>query len=232
MLKIDKFPKAPTIIVGFPGFGLVGTICTEFLLEHLKTEQIGKIWYDDLPAVVAVHKEKLIDPIGIFYNASYNIVIVHAITGAKGVEWKIAHDMAKIVEKMKAKEIIVLEGIGSQSEEGHDAFFFTNDHHRERLVKAGLKPLENGIIIGLAGALLLDVEAPLTCIFAETHSELPDSKAAAKILEAVDRYLNLKVDTQPLIELAAKFEDKLKGLMTQSQAAQDQREKKLMSYVG
>ena len=40
-IKISKNIKNPIIISGFPGFGLVGSIATEFLIEHLKTEKDG-----------------------------------------------------------------------------------------------------------------------------------------------------------------------------------------------
>ena len=34
-LKLTKKPKGVTILNGFPGIGLIGTISTEFLMEHL-----------------------------------------------------------------------------------------------------------------------------------------------------------------------------------------------------
>ena len=45
-LNLEKRPAGPKIIVGFPGFGLVGTIATKFLLEHLDTDHIGSIESD------------------------------------------------------------------------------------------------------------------------------------------------------------------------------------------
>ncbi|HLC19463.1 MAG TPA: PAC2 family protein, partial [Candidatus Nanoarchaeia archaeon] len=54
-LVLKKRPKGVTIIEGFPGIGLVGTITTEFLMEHLNTEKIGSVMIDDVPAIVAVH---------------------------------------------------------------------------------------------------------------------------------------------------------------------------------
>ncbi|MBR9703757.1 hypothetical protein GOV10_06965, partial [Candidatus Woesearchaeota archaeon] len=58
-LELWKKPKGVTIIEGFPGFGLVGPITTEFLIDHLKTEQIGRFIYDDLPATIAIHDGKV-----------------------------------------------------------------------------------------------------------------------------------------------------------------------------
>ena len=97
----------------------------------------------------------------------------------------------------------------------------------------GLKPLKEGIIIGVTGGLLLRSEkVPVSCIFAETQSKLPDSKAASKVIEALDKYIGLDVDTKPLLEKAEQFESKLKGILTQSQKAQEISDKKKLSYVG
>ena len=67
-IKLSKKPKNPIIIEAFPGFGLVGTIAGEFLLEHLEVEQIGKIIFDEMPAMVAIHENKIVEPLGVFYN--------------------------------------------------------------------------------------------------------------------------------------------------------------------
>ena len=96
-----------------------------------------------------------------------------------------------------------------------------------------MEPLTEGIIVGVTGALLLRSEkVPVSCVFAEAQNNLPDSKAAAKVIEKLDKYLGLDVDYKPLLEQAEKFEGKLKNILTQSQKAQDISEKKKMSYVG
>jgi uncharacterized protein len=235
-VKLTKKPQRPILIDGFPGFGMVGTIATEFLIEHLKTEQIGKILFEEMPALVAIHEGKIVEPFGVFYNRKYNIVIVHAIGGGSGTEWKISEGILRIARDLKAKEIISLEGVGSAAEttEESKTFYYTSDAKKEKILKKiGVKPLNEGIIMGVTSALLLKTEKmPISCIFAETHSQLPDSKAAAKIIEALDKYLGLKVDYRPLLQMAEKFEDKLKKIMQQSKVAEAQRDKKTMSYVG
>ena len=80
---------------------------------------------------------------------------------------------------------------------------------------------------------MLRVEkTPVSCIFAETHSNLPDSKAAAKVVEALDKYLGMEIDYKPLLEQAQKFEDKLKSILKKSQEAQDISDQKKLSYLG
>ena len=234
-ITLTKYPKNPIIIESFPGFGLVGTIAAEFLIYHLDTEMIGKIWFEKMPAVTAIHEENVVQPMGLFYNKKYNIVILHAITGAKGIEWKLSSAIIDLAKKLKAKEIICLEGVGNPTlATTSEAFFYSSNPNKKNVFKKlGIEPLKEGIIMGVTSALLLNHdEFPFSCIFAEASSNMPDSKAAAKIIEILDKYLDLKVDYKPLLEQAKKFEEKIKGILSKSEEAQQLQEKKKMSYVG
>ncbi len=234
-IKLNKKPKNPVIIEGFPGFGLVGTIASEFLVDQLEGEHIGKIIFDDLPPLVAIHDNKVVEPLGIFHDKKHNVVILHAVTASNGIEWELGNTLVKLAKELEAKEVISLEGVGSGDKvEETKTFYYTSEESRKKVFKnMGIEPLKEGIIMGVTGALLLRAEGvPLSCIFAETHSSLPDSKAAAKVIETLDKYLGLNVDTQPLLEQAAKFEDKLKGMLSQGHKMQEMSDKKKMSYVG
>jgi len=232
-MQLNKKPKNPTIVEGFPGFGLVGTIATEFLIDHLKTEQIGSIWLPELPAIAAIHNNKVVSPLGIHYNKKYNIIFLHGVTAVTGIEWQIASAVSDLAKTLGAKEIISLEGIGSATPSTtNDAFYYSSKKSNTKLEKV-CKSLNEGIIMGVTGALLIkDGKVPITAIFAETQTNLPDSKAAARIIEVLDSYLNLKVDFKPLLKQAEKFEEKLKGLLQQSKAATEAGEKKRLTYVG
>ncbi len=233
---LKKKPKNPIIIEGFPGFGLVGTIATEFLIEHLETEQIGKIRFEDSLPVAAIHEGKVVEPLGIFYNKKYNIIILHAVNPANGIEWRVTEAIKDIATQLSAKEIVSLEGVGSAETASSQSriFYFTEDKSKkQKFEKIGMKLLKEGIIMGVTGAVLLKIEkTPVSCIFVETHTNLPDSKAAANIIEALDKYLGLNVDTKPLLKQAEKFEEKLKGLMMKSREAEEMNDKKKLSYVG
>src|SRR3989344_4302184 len=105
-IKLSKKPKNCRLIEGFPGFGLVGTIASEFLLDHLKFEQIGKIISDEMPATVAIHEAKVVEPLGIFYNKEYNLVLLHAITASSGMEWKLSEMVVDLIKMLNIKEVI------------------------------------------------------------------------------------------------------------------------------
>lgn len=229
-IELTKKPQNPIILEGFPGFGLVGTIVTEFLLEHLKCEKIGEFVYDDLPAMAAIHKGKLINPMAVHYSKKYNLVILQTILNPKGKEWDIADAIIEMAKKLKAKKIVSIEGVGSPQAAGGEAMnlFYYGD---EKLKAAGLKPIDESIVVGVTSSIMLRYPNAV-CLFAETQSALPDSKAAAKVIEALDHYLNLKVDTKPLLKQAEDFENKLKGLMQQTSKTVQDSDKKYMSYLG
>jgi uncharacterized protein len=233
---LTKKPKNVTIVEGFPGFGLIGTIATEFLMEHLETVKIGIIHMDDLPAMIAIHKNKVIEPISLHYNKKYNLVLVHAINIGKNLGWKLADAIEQVAKELSAKEIISLEGVGSPNAEGGRVFYYaTNNATTSKRLTNKANPLQEGIIVGVTGALLAkSISTPIVALFAEAKSNMPDSKAAAKIIEALDAYTGLKIDPKPLLQQAIEFEKKLKGILKkgqQAQAVQDNKESKL-SYVG
>ena len=251
-LTLKKALKNVTIVQGYPGFGLVGTIATEYLLEHLEVESVGRILITDQPALIAIHEGRVVEPIGLFYNKKNNLLIVHAINATTGMEWEIAQYVLELAHKVSAKEIISIEGVGSPDQtsqgtgggvEGEEnesqqyrIFSFTNSEEKQKLFKKlKLAPLKEGIIMGVTSALLLEGNEDFTisCIFGETRTHLPDSKAAANVLEALSRYLDIELDIGPLIESAERFEEKLRSVIQQSRhASAGKKSKKDLTYLG
>lgn len=216
-LTLKKRPKNAKIIVGFPGYGLVGTIAIKFLIEHLDIEKIGSIESNRLLPLAAVHKSKLVGPLDIFYNKKYNLVVIQILSDLGGVEWEFSKTLLQIGKELGSKEIMVLEGMPAQSKDLRTFYYSTKSSN---LDKYGITPLTEGVMMGVTATLLLNSsKMPITCILAESHSQLPDSEAAAKIIEKLDKYLGLKLDYKPLLSAAKKFEDMLKEMMEKSRQA-------------
>lgn len=232
-IELTEKPKNPIIIEGFPGFGLVGTIATEFLIKHLNAKKIGKIWSEELLPIAAVHESKIIEPLGIFYDRKHNLVIIHALSAVRGLEWKISTSILELADTLKAKEIISLEAIGTEEQNGMRAFYFTTQDNKKKLFESyGLQQLKEGMIMGVTGALLLKKTDIVSAFFIESHVGLGDSKAAAKVIEILDKYLGLKVDFKPLLKAAEQFESKLKEIMEKGKKSAVQQKRKELSYLG
>jgi uncharacterized protein len=232
-LKLTTKPKNPTIIEGFPGLGLIGTIVTEYLIKHLGAKPIGYIKSDKIPPMVAIHESKIIQPLEVFYAKSKNLVILHALTDVKGTEWEISEGLIDLCKTLKAKEVVSIEGILGQGQEINLYYYSDNPKSQVKFNKAKAVGLKEGIVTGVTAAMLLkSKEMNFTGIFAETHSKLPDSKAAAKIIEMLDAYLDLEVDYKPLEAAAADFEKQLKGYVDKMQKTAEKTEDKAANYMG
>ncbi len=210
-LNLEKRPANPRIIVGFPGFGLVGTIATKFLIEHLDVEHIGSIESDHLLPLAAIHKSKLIGPLDIFFNKKYNLVIIQTLSELNGTEWKLGEVLHDLAEDLKAKEIIILEGVPTtEKKKTYSLYYYSTNKNFEKL---GLQPVQEAVMMGVTATLLLRCKnIPISALLSESQSNIPDSEAAARIIQALDKYLGMNIDFKPLIATAKKFESMLKGL--------------------
>jgi uncharacterized protein len=236
-IKLKQKPTGCTIIEGFPGLGLIGTISTEYLIKHLKAKPIGHIWSEEFAPVATIHESRIIQPFEIYHVKKKNLIIIHAMMDPKGMEWKLAETLAKLYKMLKAKEIISLEGImGQQASKKALTFHFSNSSvNMKKLSKISANKLQEGIIMGVTAALLLKEKTMTTTgIFVETSSKLPDSMAAAQIVKFLDQYLKLGVEYKPLEKAAAQFESQLKeyvGKLEKTKQAVDKKPKHA-SYMG
>lgn len=213
-LNLEKKPENVKIIVGFPGFGLIGTIATKFLIEHLDVEHIGNIESTKLVPLAAIHKSKLIGPLDIFYDKKYNLVVVQTLSDLAGEEWQVAEIIYELCEDLKAKEIIILEGIPTQNPKNLKTYYYCSGKN-SCMEKLNLEPLKEGVMMGATATLLLKLKdgIPFLGIFSEGHSQLPDSEAAARTIKILDEYLGLKIDYKPLMLAAKRFEDMMNQLI-------------------
>lgn len=233
-IELNEKPKKGAVMIeGFPGFGLVSTIATEFLIDHLGAKQIGKMRSNKITPIIALHKGTVIEPLGIFYSAKANIVIVRSISPIKDMEWEATDALIKLAKDIQAKEIISIEGVGSDGKLPEpEAFYYSNDASKEKKFKSlGLKKLDEGVILGVTAALLA-IKPETTCIFSEAYSNMPDSRAAARVIEVIDGYLGLNVDYKPLLKKAASFEGKIKNILVKGVEATAQQKEKHESYFG
>ena len=239
-LILHKKPTKPTLIEGFPGMGFVGTIAAEYLIEKLDTEMIGQLWTDKIPPVAMVHGSDVRRMLEIRYAKKENIVFLHAVALVKGLEWDLAETISELADKIKAKEIISLEGVGSPGGDASPdapevAYFYTSNKKNENKLKnAGALPLVSGAIMGVSGALMTRApkNIPITFLFGATHTNMPDSGAAANIIKILDKYIGLKVDPKPLLKESEKFEGRLRDMVRKAEDAKKVKEKKEISYLG
>ena len=216
-IHLHEKPQNVRLVLGFPGFGLVGTIATKFLIEHLDVKKIGEIESNKLLPLAAIHKNSLIGPLDLFYNKKYNLVVLQTLSDLAGSEWKMSEIIDELARTLNAKEIIILEGLPSNDAKDTKASmktYFYSSNNIKAGEKLGLPMLQEGIMMGVTATVMLRLEdAPISVILAESPSKFPDSEAAARTIQALDKYWNMDIDYKPLMKAAKNFEVMLKELM-------------------
>ncbi|MGM5483367.1 MAG: proteasome assembly chaperone family protein [Nanobdellota archaeon] len=229
-LILNEKPKKVKIIQGFPGFGMVGSIATEYLRDHLKMREIGRIVVENQNPLIAIHEGKIIPPVGIYYHEDYNLIVISSLTKATDNGIEFAEKIKEIASELEAEEIISLEGVAGSSDKQHVLFYSNSEEKKQDLVNKEFNELKESVIIGVSAALMMDDSHPMTSFFALTASTLPDSSAAAEIIKSLDNYLGLSVDYNPLYEQAKVFEQKIKGILANSEKAKNESEKSMLNY--
>ncbi len=94
---------------------------------------------------------------------------------------------------------------------------------RSLLDKHDISPFVEGVITGVAGVLLNEGKRrdfDVISLLAEAHSNYPDARAAAKIIEVLDRLvLNIHIDSKPLYKEAEAIEMQIKSMRSQAKAS-------------
>lgn len=219
-LQLDEKPQGARLVLGFPGFGLVGTIATKFLIEHLDVKKIGSIESGKLLPLAAIHKGSLIGPLDLFYSKKYNLVILQTLSELTGFEWHLCEAIEELIRDLEVKEVVILEGLPSNKAKGAMKSYFYSENNKN-LNKLGLPELKEGIMMGVTATLMLRVkETPISSILAESPSKFPDSEAAARAIECLDKYWGIDIDSKPLMKAAQNFESMLKQLMQKAATQQ------------
>jgi uncharacterized protein len=111
------------------------------------------------------------------------------------------------------------EGIGvpSEAEEEIEAYGVgSTDAARELLRKHNIKQFQEGVISGVAGVLLNEGKRrgfDVISILAEARPNYPDARAAAKVIEAIDKILlHIDIDVKPLYKEAEGIETRIKSM--------------------
>lgn len=89
---------------------------------------------------------------------------------------------------------------------------------RERLQQAGIPVFPEGLISGIPGVLLNEGKKrsfEVTCLLAEARDNIPDARAAAKVIEVMKKIIPyFDVDLTPLHSEADLLEAKMKGFQS------------------
>ena len=234
-----KIPKKAVIIEGFQGVGLVGTLAAQYIADKTKAKLIGYVNSVLMPPMALLINGELRHPLRVYHFKSKGqdfLIFESELPLQKILVHEIAAEIANLAEDNDAKEIICLEGLAVPKPPiESNVYGVTNDSKKEKELSKHVKLLANGIIAGVAAAMLMEAKVrkiSASCIMAEANPEFPDGLAAANIILKLNSMYGLKIDVKELQKESKSFEDKLWKVVETAQAIKEVGEVPGKSYIG
>ncbi|AXV40256.1 proteasome assembly chaperone family protein [Methanobacterium sp. BAmetb5] len=203
-----------TVIEGSPELGLIGNIVGWLLVEELKMKEIGHIESKHFPPLAVLYRGVAIHPFRI-YNADDVVLFLSDFVVPPDVTYDMTNVIVEWMKRNNSKELITLNSIAVPQKINQVAAAANSFEGLERLGKLDLPILPFGNVNGISGTLLTRARAseiPASCLFAEVLNQYPDPRAAASVVEVLNRMLNINVNSEPLLKEAEEIETRLKEL--------------------
>jgi uncharacterized protein len=203
--------KGFTLIEGFPGLGLSGTIGAKYIVEKMKFEQIGYIDSRVFMPIIRIQNGIPMHPVRLYADKKSKTAIVLA---EQIIPNEIASIVAReVVEWVKSKGIkMVVSTSGINTPDATSVYAFASDEKSKEIInKKKIKLIETGITSGVTSMLMLylkDNKITAFCLLGNTKSSA-DYRAAAEMVKTICSLTPLKVDIKPLLKEAKVMEDAL-----------------------
>lgn len=211
-----------TVIVGFPGIGLTGSIAAQHISEKLNLETIGFIEGSVIPPVAVFIDGYLRHPYRIMgrKNSEIAVFIGESVVTPAGA-FHMANAVMEWTEQHGAKEIVVLDGFPYLNPKDESKVYMVAEPEiKEKAEKLNIPPLKRGFIPGFSGAMLnktMISSVDGLAFLAGTRPDLPDPGGAASLIKAINTYKGTDINVDTLMEQSESIKKKLSELALQTQ---------------
>lgn len=218
-----------TLIEGFPGVGLVGTLAAGYMIEKRNMEKVGYIDSEKIQPLILIHKGKAQFPIRIYKDPEKKIaVLLSELIIPSKVVGEVSEELIKFVKKQKIKKVISLGGIaksyqGKKEKMPEVQAIISQKEMEKELEKEDIPLVPEGLIVGLSGILLAkatEENIPAMIMLAQSRKNLPDLEASAKIIDKLNNMVGTNIDTKDLEKEAEEMEKRVKKMIGQIKKVQ------------
>ncbi len=220
---ISEDVKNAVVIEGSPELGLIGNIVGWLLVEELGMDEIGHIESKYFPPLAVLYKGVAIQPFRI-YSDNEVVLFLSDFVVPPNVTHDMTNSIVEWMERNQSTELITLNSVAVREKTNGVAGAANSEESLKRLGDLEIPILPFGNINGISGTLLTRTKTsniPGSCLFAEVLNQYPDPRAAASIVDVLNRMLNINVDADPLIKEAEEIESRLKELANAVQGEQE-----------
>lgn len=216
----------PVVFVTFPTPGIVGPIIARQMIKDLDLEEIGFFKSDSLSPVTIFMENILRHPYLLYANKEGTILLINIDYPVPQEAYLVlAEGLINWIEKyVKADKIVCLDGIPVKLRPEKAVVITAAEKEvADELKSYGAEMYEHGVVLGLSGAFTS--EALLRKIIGivlmtPATSDFPDPEAAANLINVINNYFKFNINTQPLLDEAAKIKQQLAMIAEKQQAMQ------------
>jgi len=195
--------KNPIIFAGFVGAGLVGPVAINHIIDKLEMEQIAVMRSKYLPPSTVFMNGRLRHPFRFYSNPDGTIcaIICEITLRMEGLYCLVASILDWAAEK-GSKEIVILDGVAS-TEHDDKAYCAAEEDLVRTMADKDINMIPQGFITGMPGGILNECivrKIQGLTLLAKANKTSPDSAAAATLIEALNRFYEMNIDTTKLKE--------------------------------
>ncbi|MCR4368379.1 MAG: PAC2 family protein [archaeon] len=215
--------KGYTLIEGFPGMGLVGTIAAKYIVEKMDFEYVGYIDSNIFLPIIRIHNGTPIRPARIYADKKRKVaVLISEQVIGKQFTSMVAKKTVEWIKQKGFARVISLSGVHSADAGPKEIIYgIAADEKSKKLLKShGLTEIKDGITTGITALILLELRGQnVEAISLLGNVQLSaDYKAAAEVLKKLDSSMNFGLDIEPLLKEAKETE---KALIQQLQSVKE-----------
>jgi uncharacterized protein len=195
-----------TVLIGFPGSGLVGSIALQYLVDQLEYPQIGSVTSKYFPPLAMMTKGVINVPVR-FYEKNDIAVVVGDIPIHPMICYEVATGLLDWFAKFHPAEVLTIAGIVTNEPEKRVFGVATNTDALQRIQDHSMI-LPIGSISGIAGSILTECkirDIPGLGLLGETVNN-PDPRSSAATIQVLNKLYDLNLDVAPLMEQAEEIE--------------------------
>ena len=206
-----------TVLIGFPGSGLVGSIALQYLVDQMDFEQVGAITSKYFPPVALMTKGVINPPVRI-YEKDHLAAVISDVPIHPMICYEVANGIMDWLTQFDVREIVTIAGIITNEPEKRVFGVATSSGTLQR-VEEQTVILPMGSISGIAASILTECKTrgiPGIGLLGETVNT-PDPRSSAATIEVLNKIYNLNLDVKPLLEQAVEIEETMSQIAEQVQ---------------
>lgn len=206
-----------TVLIGFPGSGLVGSIALQYLVEQLEFEQIGAITSKYFPPVALMTKGVINAPVRL-YEKDHLVAVISDVPIHPMICYEVANGIMDWLTQFDIREIVTIAGIITNEPEKRVFGIATSSETLQRIEDQTII-LPMGSISGVAASILTECKTrgiPGIGLLGETVNT-PDPRSSAATIEVLNKIYDLNLDINPLLEQAVEIEAAMSQIAEQVQ---------------